>query len=60
MTVLQKEINDRGKAINIIGYLMTGGLLTITAENESTIQMTMALMIEENERSRRQITKVHK
>ena len=54
MTVLQKEINDRSEAINRMGHLMAAGLVTITADNESVFQTVMAVMIEENEQSRRQ------
>lgn len=53
MTVLQKEINDRSEAINRMGHLMATGLVTITADNESVFQTVMAVMIEENEQSRR-------
>ena len=53
MTVLQKEINDRSEAISRMGHLMAAGLVTITADNESVFQTAMAVMIEENEQSRR-------
>lgn len=53
MTALQKEINDRSYAINRMGHLMAAGLVTITADNESVFQTVMAVMIEENEQSRR-------
>lgn len=60
MTIIQKEINNRSKAINRMGYLAAAGLITITADNESIFQTAMAVTIEENEQNRRRQGEVFK
>lgn len=53
MTLLERDIIARSGAINRLGYLMTGGLIDITAENESLVQTGMTAMLVVNENNLR-------
>ncbi len=49
MTILQREMSERSKAIQRMGNMMSAGMLDITPENESMIQNGIAAMISANE-----------
>lgn len=49
VTILQKEMAERSRAIETIGYRMAAGLATITSENESAIQRGLSALLEANE-----------
>ena len=49
MTILQREMSERSKAIQRMGDMMAAGMLDITPENESMIQNGIAAMISANE-----------
>ena len=52
MTILQKEIQKRSEAISTMGNLMAGGVVDITAENESIFQTGLVAMMEANEKAK--------
>lgn len=52
MTILQKEIQERSRAIIAMGNLMAGGVVDITPETESIFQTGLATMIVANEQDR--------
>ena len=49
MTIMQREIIERSKAIQRMGDMMAAGMVDITPENESVIQNGIAAMISANE-----------
>ena len=53
MTLLERDIIARSGAINRLGYLMAGGLIDITAENESLVQTGMTAMLVVNDNNLR-------
>ena len=44
MTILQKEIQERSRAISTMGNLMVGGVVDITPETESIFQTGLTAM----------------
>lgn len=52
MTILQKEIQERSRAISTMGNLMAGGVVDITPESESFFQTGLAAMIIANEQDK--------
>lgn len=52
MTILQKEIQERSRAISTMGNLMAGGVVDITPETESIFQTGLTAMITANEQDK--------
>jgi hypothetical protein len=53
MTILQKEIEKRSKAISIMGNLMAQGQIDITPKSESLLQTSLTALLEVNEQDRK-------